>query len=123
MYEKVLAAAQRATQDVRNRDDWNLTHYMYATGQEPGRVRIPLDKAKQDVPPEAAAGKLFYPAKPTVPKKEEPAAPATSTGATPAGASAPLRLRQPPQQRSMMNATPYILVAGLLACGCRARAV
>jgi hypothetical protein len=39
-------------------------------------VRIPIDKAMQMVADEASAGKLFYPGKPTVPKKEEPATPA-----------------------------------------------
>jgi hypothetical protein len=59
---------------VRGRDDWNLTHYLYmdkATGQ----VRIPVDQAMDLVLQDAAAGKTFYPAKATVPKKEAPAAP------------------------------------------------
>ena len=56
-------------QEVRNRDEWDLTHYMYGNLQidEPG-----ADSDRQGdgdcSPQEAAAGKLFYPAKPTVPK-------------------------------------------------------
>jgi len=46
-----------------------------------GRVRIPIDKAMETFASEAAAGKLFYPAKPTVPKKEEPAAEAPAPAA------------------------------------------
>jgi len=74
LYEKVLSAPSGQLQDLRNRDGWNLTHYMYGDlSQASGRVRIPIDQAMQSFANEAAAGKLFYPAKPTVPKKEEPA--------------------------------------------------
>ena len=79
VYEKVLSAPSVQLQDLRNRDAWNLTHYMYGDlNQSSGRVRIPIDKAMQAFAEEAGAGKLFYPAKPTVPKKEEPAAAAPS---------------------------------------------
>jgi hypothetical protein len=88
VYQRVLAVPSEQLQDVRNRDAWNLSHYMYGDlDKSSKRVRIPIDKAMQMLADEAAAGKLFYPAKPTVPKKEEPATPATSTGATPAGAA------------------------------------
>ena len=74
LYEKVLSAPSGLLQDLRNRDSWNLTHYMYGDlSKSSGRVRIPIDKAMQTFADEAAAGKLFYPAKATVPKKEEPA--------------------------------------------------
>lgn len=74
LYEKVLSAPSAQLQDLRNRDAWNLTHYMYGDlDKSSGRVRIPIDQAMQTFAEEAAAGKLFYPAKPTVPKKEEPA--------------------------------------------------
>ena len=87
LYERVLSVPSGQLQDLRNRDQWNLTHYMYGDlSKASGRVRIPIDKAMEMFASEAAAGKLFYPAKPTVPKKEEEEAPA----AAPAGAAAPV---------------------------------
>ena len=70
---KILSAPSPQLQEVRERDAWNLTHYMYGNRkQESGRVRIPIDKAMQDFAQEAAAGKLFYPAKAAPVKKEDP---------------------------------------------------
>lgn len=83
VYEKVLAPPSEQLLEVRGRDDWNLTHYMYldkATGQ----VRIPIEKAMELNLQDAAAGKTFYPAKAYVPKKEEPAVAAPALGAAPA---------------------------------------
>jgi hypothetical protein len=83
VYEKVLAPPSEQLKEVRGRDDWNLTHYMYmdkATGQ----VRIPVDQAMALILQDAAAGKTFYPAKPTVPKKEAPALAAPAPAVTPA---------------------------------------
>ncbi|HEV1286707.1 MAG TPA: hypothetical protein VNU44_15405 [Bryobacteraceae bacterium] len=90
VYEKVLAPPSEKLREVRGRDDWNLTHYLYmdkATGQ----VRIPVDQAMELLLKDAAAGKTFYPAKATVPKKEEPAAPVPGAPATttPAPATPP----------------------------------
>jgi hypothetical protein len=83
VYQRVLSVPSEQLQDVRNRDAWNLSHYMYGDlNKTSGRVRIPIDKAMQMFAEEASAGKLFYPAKATVPKKEEPA-----TGAAPAGSA------------------------------------
>jgi hypothetical protein len=92
VYEKVLSVPSEQLQDLRNRDAWNLTHYMYGDlNKASGRVRIPIDRAMQLFAGEAGAGKLFYPAKPTVPKKEEPeaspAGAAASAAATPAAAA------------------------------------
>jgi len=88
VYEKVLSVPSDQLRDVRNRDAWNLTHYMYGDlDKSSKRVRVPIDKAIEMLAGEAAAGKVFYPGKPTVPKKEEPAAPAA--GAAPAAAAAP----------------------------------
>jgi len=95
VYERVLIAPSELLQDVRNRDAWNMTHYMYGNlDKSTNRVRIPIDKAMQTFAAEAAAGKLFYPAKATPIKKEEPgaaaAAPASAPAdATPAGAAPP----------------------------------
>ena len=86
--ERVLTVPSELLQDVRNRDAWNLSHYMYGDlDKSSNRVRMPIDKAMQTFAAEAAAGKLFYPAEATAIKKEEPAAAATPAGATPAGAA------------------------------------
>jgi hypothetical protein len=88
--ERVLTVPSELLQDVRNRDAWNLNHYMYGDlDKASNRVRMPIDKAMQTFAAEAAAGKLFYPAKATAIKKEEPAAAATPAGATPAGTAPP----------------------------------
>lgn len=89
VYQRVLSAPSERLQDVRNRDAWNLTHYMYGDlNKNSKRVRIPIDQAMHFLADEAAAGKLFYPAKDTVPKKEEPETPAApAAGAAPAAAA------------------------------------
>jgi hypothetical protein len=91
VYERVLTAPSVQLQELRNRDAWNLSHYMYGDlSKSSGRVRVPIDQAIQTFANEAAAGKLFYPAKPTVPKKEEPEAPAApATGVAVAPPAAP----------------------------------
>jgi hypothetical protein len=80
--EKVLVAPDPTLQMVRGRDDWDLTHFMYLD-KKSGQIRIPVDRAQDLFLQEVAAGKPFYPGKPTVPKKEEPAA---APGASPAAA-------------------------------------
>ena len=87
VYEKVLAPPSEQLKDLRNRDDWNLTHYMYMD-KKSGVVRIPVDRAMELIVKDAAAGKTFYPAKATVPKKEEPALPAAGTALAGPGAPA-----------------------------------
>jgi hypothetical protein len=86
VYEKVLVPPSEQLQDLHRREDWFLTHYSWADKKN-GQVRIPLDRAMELFAQEAASGKLFYPAKDYVPKKEEPAAPAGASGA-PAAAPA-----------------------------------
>lgn len=71
VYEKVLAPPSELLKQVHYREDWYLTHYSF-TDKKTGVVRIPLDKAMDAFVQEAAQGKLFYPAKDTMPKKEEP---------------------------------------------------
>jgi len=85
--EKVLLPPSEQLRELRQRDDWDLTHAMYLDKTK-GQVRIPVAQAEDLFLKEVAQGKLFYPAKPTVPKKEEPEAPAPAAGA-PAGAPAP----------------------------------
>lgn len=70
VYQKVLAAPNQELMDMRNRDDWNLTHYSYQDKSK-GIVRIPLERAQELVLQDAAQGKTFYPAKATLPKKDE----------------------------------------------------
>ncbi len=83
VYEKVLTAPDAQLQMVRGRDDWDLTHYMYLE-KKSGQVRIPVDQEHDLFLKEVAAGKTFYPGKPTLPKKEEPAAAAPGGPAPPA---------------------------------------
>lgn len=71
---KVLEAPSSQLLDLRSRDSWNLTHYMYGDlNSKSGRVRMPVNQAMQAFAEEAAAGKLFYPAKNTAIKVETPA--------------------------------------------------
>jgi hypothetical protein len=80
VYEKILAPPSEQLKEVRGRDDWNLTHYMYMD-KASGQVRIPVERAMELNLQDAAAGKTFYPAKATAPKKEEPAVVAPAPGA------------------------------------------
>jgi hypothetical protein len=86
VYEKVLAPPSELLKEVRGRDDWNLTHYLYMD-KASGQVRIPVDKAMELNLADAAAGKTFYPAKAYVPKPELPAVAAPAPGAAPAAAA------------------------------------
>ena len=86
VYEKVLAPPSEQLIELHNREEWNLSHYGY-TDKASGAVRIPLDRAMELFEQEASSGKLFYPAKNTVPKKEEPEPVAPAAGA-PAAAPA-----------------------------------
>jgi len=72
VYEKVLAPPSEQLIELHNRENWNLTHYGYID-KKSDAVRLPLDRAKELFKEEEKSGKLFYPAKNTVPKKEEPA--------------------------------------------------
>jgi hypothetical protein len=81
--EKVLLPPSAQLQELRSRDSYNLTHYMYGNlDKSSGRIRVPVARAMELYAQEAQAGKLFYPAKPTAPKKEEPAAPVVAAPAT-----------------------------------------
>jgi hypothetical protein len=78
--ERVLSAPDPKLQTVRARDDWDLTHYMYLD-KKTGQIRIPVDRAEELFLNESSSGKVFYPGKPTAPKKEEPAAATPAAGA------------------------------------------
>ena len=94
MYEKVLSAPSEQLQDVRDRDDWNLTHYLYM--DKANRAGADSDGSRRwsCSLQEAAAGKTFYPAKATVPKVE-PATSLSGAPAAPGSGSSGARLRQP----------------------------
>ncbi len=70
VYEKILAPPSETLITLHQREDWNLTHFGYFD-KKSGAVRIPVDQAMELFAQEAAAGKLFYPAKATEPKKED----------------------------------------------------
>ena len=73
VHDKILVAPSERLENLRDRDAWNLSHYMYGDHNEKsGRVRIPIEKAMEQFAQEAAGGKLFYPAKPGPVKKEDP---------------------------------------------------
>src|SRR5258708_18901325 len=73
VFEKILSAPSEQLRELRNRDAWNLSHYMYGDlNKNSGRVRIPLDKAMQLNLEDAQAGKSFYPGKPSPVKPVEP---------------------------------------------------
>ena len=87
VYEKILAPPSEQLQDLHNRENWNLTHYGYYD-KASNSVRIPIDKAMEEFAQEAAAGKLFYPAKDTSTDKDKlppPGAPPAAPGAAPPG--------------------------------------
>ena len=58
--------------DLRSLANWRLNHYEYADPSK-SHVRLPFERAKELFLAEQAAGKTFYPGKPTEPKPEEPA--------------------------------------------------
>lgn len=90
VYDKVLAAPSQELQDLRNRDDYALTHYSYQDKSK-GVVRIPLDQAEQSLLQDAAQGKTFYPAKATKPKTPEEEAAEAKQAAAKSAPAAPAK--------------------------------
>jgi hypothetical protein len=88
VYEKVLSVPGEEVGDLRSLSNWRLSHYEYADPSKT-RVRIPFDRAKELFLADQAAGKTFYPAKPTEPKPEEPATPPPAPGAAPEAGKQP----------------------------------
>jgi len=88
VYEKVLAVPGEELGDVRSLSNWRLGHYEYADPTKTA-VRLPFERAKELFLAEQAAGKSFYPGKPTEPKPEEPATPAAPAGAAPEAGKQP----------------------------------
>jgi len=79
VYEKVLAVPGEEVGEMRALSAWRLSHYEYGDPTKTA-VRMPFERAKELFLAEQAAGKTFYPAKPTEPKPEEPATPAPAAG-------------------------------------------
>jgi hypothetical protein len=71
VFEKILSVPGAQVGELRSLESWRLNHYEYADPSKT-RVRIPYEHAKELFLAEQAAGKTFYPAKPTEPKPEEP---------------------------------------------------
>ena len=77
VYEKVLSVPGGEVADLRQLEQWRLTHYEYVDNQKK-TVRIPLDLAQELFLKEIGQGKYFYNTKPYPPKKEEPETPAAA---------------------------------------------
>lgn len=92
VYDKVLSVPGEEVGDLRSLSNWRLNHYEYADPSKT-RVRIPFERAKELFLADQAAGKTFYPAKPTEPKPEEPAV----AGHPEPESGAPGQAQQPPQ--------------------------
>ena len=91
VYQKVLSVPGEEVGGLRSLEAWRLSHYEYADPSKT-RVRIPFERAKELFLADQAAGKTFYPAKPTEPKPEEPATPGhpePESGAPPQAAKQP----------------------------------
>ena len=59
-YQHVLSQENWALRDLRQKEQWELTHYAYVD-KDKGSVRIPVDEAMQLVVKDAAENKLKYP--------------------------------------------------------------
>jgi hypothetical protein len=59
-YTRVISQPNWALQDLRNKEQWELTHFGYVDKSK-GTVRIPIDQAMQMVVQDAAQNKLPYP--------------------------------------------------------------
>lgn len=59
-YTRVISQENWALRDLRNKEQWELTHYGYVDKSK-GTVRIPIDQAMRMVVEDAAQNKLPYP--------------------------------------------------------------
>ena len=91
VYEKVLAPPSEQLKALHYREDWYLTHYSFTDKKRVIGKEFRSIEAMEKFAAEAAAGKLFCPAKEYVPKKEE-VAPGGSDACS-AAAGQPRRLR------------------------------
>ena len=88
VHDKILVPPSGQLLELRNREDWNLAHYGYMD-KPTGVVRLPLARATELFTQEVAAGKPFYPGKPSAPKKDDGPTPdvPVATAAAPGGAA------------------------------------
>jgi hypothetical protein len=85
-YEQVLSQDNWQLMDLRNKEQWELTHYGYVDKNK-GVVRLPIEQAMQAVAQDAAENKPKYP---TTSYRVRTAAELAAGGApAPAGAAAP----------------------------------
>lgn len=68
--EKVLQAPAEQLQQLRNLEDWRLTHYEYTNPAETN-VRLPLERGRELFLEELSRGESFYPGLPTAPEEPE----------------------------------------------------
>jgi hypothetical protein len=103
-YDQVLSQDNWQLRDLRNKEEWELTHYGYVDKTK-GTVRIPLDQAMKMVASEAAANQPKYPTNPYPVKTPEQLAAAGSPGVSPAGAAA-VNASQDAATKSSPNVQP-----------------
>lgn len=82
----VLAPDNWALQNLRNKEEWELTHYSYIE-KEKGTVRMPIEEAMRMVVRDSAANTLKYPVNPYPVKTPEELAAAGSPAAANASAT------------------------------------
>ena len=87
IYEQVLSQENWQLRDLRNKEQWELTHYGYVDKNK-GAVRIPIDQAMQMVARDAAANQPKYPTNSYRVKTAAELAAGGSPGVSPAGAAA-----------------------------------
>lgn len=86
-YDVVLSQPNWNLRDLRNTEQWELTHYGYVDKNK-GVVRIPIDQAMKLVEQDAASGKLPYPTNSYAVKTPEQLAAAAASAVSQAGAAA-----------------------------------
>src|SRR5215207_6357460 len=86
-YEQVLSQENWQLRDLRNKEQWELTHYGYLDKNK-GVVRIPIEQAMQAVARDAAEHKPKYPTSSYRVKTAAELAAGGSPGVSPAGAAA-----------------------------------
>ena len=94
VYQKVLVPVSEQLRDLRAREDLQLHSYKYIDRNN-GSVRLPIERAMELFQQEAAADKLFYPAKPTPVAQPQDAAAQPAAPARPAEARS---VNAPPQK-------------------------
>ena len=103
-YTEVLAQPNWQLQDLRKKEEWELTHYGYVDKNK-GVVRIPVDEAMKLVAADAAENKPKYPTNPYAVKTAAQLAAAGSAPVSQPGAAA-ANATQNTGQKSSPNVQP-----------------